>query len=58
MPTRRRGGSHFISPCVRMVMGERKEQKAAFDECYGIWRQHRSGTSKLFLDVIRSFGCC
>jgi hypothetical protein len=41
-----------------MVMGEGKEQKAALGECYGIWRQHRGRTSKLFLDVIRSFGCC
>ena len=36
-----------------MVMGEGKGQKAALGECYGIWRQHRGGISKLFLDVIK-----
>jgi hypothetical protein len=42
----------FISRCVKQVMGEGKEQKAALGECYGIWRQ-KHPTNKLFLDVYK-----
>jgi hypothetical protein len=58
MPTPNDGEKqgHFISRCLRMVMGEGKGQKAALGECYGIWRQHRGGdkpAAKSFDDVIK-----
>ena len=65
MPTPSEGEeqSHFISRCVRQVMGEGKEQKAALGQCYGVWRQHRGrsggtatparGSAKLFSEVMK-----
>jgi Putative phage serine protease XkdF len=50
-PSKGEKQSDFIGRCVRMVMGEGKEQKAALGECYGIWRQHHGGTAKLFSEL-------
>jgi hypothetical protein len=55
MPTPRAGEkqSAFIGRCVKQVMGEGKEQKAALGQCYGVWRQHHGGKAKLFCETIK-----
>ena len=55
MPTPSSGESQssFVGRCVKQVMGEGKEQQAALGECYGIWRQHRGGTAKLFCETVK-----
>jgi len=55
MPTPRAGEkqSDFISRCVKQVVGEGKTQDQALGQCYGVFRQHRGGTAKLFCEVIK-----
>jgi hypothetical protein len=51
-PTKGEAKNHFVSRCVRMVMGEGKEQQAALGECFGIWRQHHKDTAKSFTETL------
>ena len=55
MPKPRAGEkqSAYISRCVKEVMGEGQDQKAALGQCYGMWRQHHGSTAKLFTEVIK-----
>jgi hypothetical protein len=52
-PTAGESQSHFISRCVKEVMGEGKEQKAALGQCYGTWRSSHGGTAKIFSEVMK-----
>jgi len=55
MPEPREGEqqSAYISRCVKQVMGEGKDQKAALGQCYGMWRQKHGGKAKLFCETIK-----
>jgi len=57
MPTPNKGEErgHFVSRCVKEVMGEGRDQQAALGKCYGIWRQsHPSDKAKLFAELIKA----
>jgi|SRR5215469_5793739 len=55
MPTPHKGESQsdFIGRAVKEIMAEGKTQDQALGQAYGVWRQHRGGTAKLFCEAIK-----
>jgi hypothetical protein len=53
-PTKGESKDHFISRCVKEVMGEGKEQQAALGQCFGTWRSAHGDTAKSFFEAFTS----